>query len=294
MKTSEWLRDAQQHLTLAGIATARLDSLILLEDATGHDRAWLLAHPEIALESSVVQKLQTQLKRRMKHEPLAFIRGKTEFYGRDFTLNHHVLVPRPESETIITLLNYLQKHNFHFSKFSKEAPWKNGDRDIEGSLVIVDIGTGSGALAITAKLEYPKARVIATDIDENCLKIARRNAKTLGASVKFFQGDLLSPLPHLQSTFNSLVIANLPYVPNEHSINRATHHEPALALFGGIDGLDLYRRLFDQARQIPVPPQTIITESLPSQHRALAQIARTSGYSLLKTDDFVQAFRKQR
>src|ERR1700733_11201805 len=101
MTVYSWLRVAKARLESAGIATARLDSLILLEDETGEDRALLLAHPEHTLQDSEIKHLDTRLKQRVLHVPLAYIRGKAEFYRREFKVNAHTLVPRPETETMI-------------------------------------------------------------------------------------------------------------------------------------------------------------------------------------------------
>src|ERR1035438_5314404 len=157
-KISEWLELATDQLQQAGIATARLDSIVLLEDIVKQDRSWLLAHPEHILPSTDLRKLERRLAQRKRHEPLAYIRGKTEFYGREFGINHKVLEPRPESETIIDICKQLS---------------------LPKNTTIVDIGTGSGALAITVKLELPQTNVIATDFDPSCLRVASKNAQKL-------------------------------------------------------------------------------------------------------------------
>src|SRR3990167_7586357 len=110
MRVEAWLKQATQELETAGIGTARLDCLVLLEDLTGKDRAYLLAHPEFPVKGSTFHKLEKQIEKRKKHVPLAQIRGKTEFYGREFIINQDVLEPRPESETMIELLKELIEH----------------------------------------------------------------------------------------------------------------------------------------------------------------------------------------
>src|SRR5579885_1241682 len=104
MKISKWLANATKKLKTAGIGTARLDCLVLLADSLNKDKAFVLAHPDMVLSAAQLRKLNKQLAERQKHYPLAYIRGKTEFYGREFIMNHHVLEPRPESETMIDLL----------------------------------------------------------------------------------------------------------------------------------------------------------------------------------------------
>jgi release factor glutamine methyltransferase len=290
MTIEDWLKQSTRQLAINGITTARLDALVLLEDCLSRDRALLLAHPEQRLTAEQILVLGAWVARRAAHEPLSYIRGRTEFYGRLFRVDKHVLQPRPESETIIDMLKKLVQTDAQITN------WR-----------IADIGTGSGALAITAKLELAATTVAATDIDPACLLIARQNATALGADVEFLEGDLLQPLlsalKHLSGTSGTawrstptILLCNLPYVPEGFPINQAASSEPRLALFGGTDGLDVYRKLFTQLTnslgQYPVDkPYALLTESLPKQHRALADIAARHGYMCMQTDDFIQLFR---
>jgi len=267
MKVEAWLFKATKTLEKAGIGTARLDSLVLLEDATGKERGWLLAHQASRLDETLLKKLNTQIKKRATHEPLAYIRGKTEFYGRNFGIDHRVLEPRPESETMIELLKSLH---------------------LPAKPIIVDLGTGSGAIAITAQLELPASKLIATDIDAACLAVAKQNAKKYALSLDFIEGDLLEPLAERKLT---AILANLPYVPDHFQINPAAMREPRIAIFGGPDGLELYRKLFVQLKKFTPKPKFVLTEALPPQHETLAKLATGAGYHLEKTDDFIQVFR---
>ena len=283
MHTEKWLAESTKKLESAGIGTARLDCLVLLEDALKKDRAYLLAHPEAAVEGEALHRLDEQIKRRAKHEPLAYIRVKTEFYGREFTVNKNVLEPRPESEAMIDLLKELTNSPLQIAKNSQ----------------FVDVGTGSGALAITAKLEVSSAEVIAIDIDAKCLTVARQNAKKHNAEIKFFEGNLIQPILNTQFThgrdlFEYVILANLPYVPDDFKLNDAAMNEPKLAIFGGTDGLNIYRQLFTQLvenAKNSQSPRYVLTESLPFQHKSLAKIAHGAGYKLIKTNDFIQLFR---
>lgn len=273
MKLNDWLSYTTKKLEQASVPTARLDSLVLLEDALGKDKSYVLAHPELELVEPTLKKLNSKIERRLIHEPLAYIRGKSEFYGREFFVTADTLEPRPETETIIELLKS------HLPPLIKDGP-----------LYIVDVGTGSGCLAATAKLEFPESDVLATDISNACLLIAKKNASALNADVQFLRGDLLEPLP--DSVFKNpyLIVANLPYVPDEHTINQAAMHEPRLAIFGGPDGLDIYRNMFKQIDNLKYKPQYVFTESLPFQHKDLTQIAAKSGYKLKTSEDFIQLF----
>lgn len=268
MTAGNWLARATQKLEQAGIGTARLDALVLLEDVSGHDRAWLLAHSEHEL-SSAEQTLLTKLfNQRAEHEPLAYVRGKTEFYGRTFVITPAVLEPRPESETMIDLL--------------KKLP------DLPTEARIADVGTGSGALGITAKLELPRAHVELLEIGPEAIKVAQKNVDLFTIQVNIIESNLLENTKQI----NDILLCNLPYVPDGYAINPPAMREPHIAIFGGSDGLDLYRQLFDQVKRLQVKPLYILSEALPPQHELLASTAREEGYNLRQTDDFIQVFRR--
>jgi release factor glutamine methyltransferase len=260
----EFIAYATKRLHDAGVPTARLDCIVLLEDATETDRSWLLAHPEFVLSDVQLQKLDKQLVRRSEHIPLAYIRGHAEFYGRTFKVNPHTLVPRPETENIIELLKRLRL--------------RVGTR-------LLDVGTGSGCIAITAALELPEFEVNASDIDRQALQVAEQNAASLDAHVTFYISNLLERAGPVD-----VITANLPYVPDNFKINTAAAHEPRHAIFGGDDGLDLYRDLFGQLGDRETLPKFVITESLPPQHEMLESIAKVFGYTIRITEDFVQLF----
>jgi len=271
MKVNEYLNTSSAELQAAGIATARLDCLVLMEDVLNTNRTQILAHPDREFTEVEKQKLDTMIHGRSQHIPLAYIRGKTEFYGREFSLNEHVLEPRPESETMINMLKSAQT---------------------DSSRTIIDIGTGSGALAITAALECKDAIVLATDIDPHCLKLAKANTARLSANVTYFEGDLLEALPATIRRQPATLLCNLPYVPDNFQINRAATHEPRLAIFGGVDGLDLFGRLFDQLLQNFPGETLVLCESLPPQHSQLAAIAKAAGFQSVAEHDFIQLFQR--
>lgn len=271
MKAEAWLKLAQAKLSQVGIASARLDALLILEDELGTDRTKILADNP-PLQGSTLQKINAKLTRRIGYEPLAYIIGRSEFYGRSFIVSADTLQPRPETETMIELL------------LQNKPP--------EGS-TIIDVGTGSGAIAITAKLELPKSKVIGTDISLACLKIAQKNAKNLAANVDFYQGDLFTPIRKALKTIDyrlTTILANLPYVPDSMTINRSAMFEPQIAIFGSSDGLDLYRELFSQISSLKQKPALVFTESLPPQHQKLIGIAKKAGYKLANNSDFIQLF----
>ena len=258
-------KSSQAKLTKAGIGSARLDTLILLEDATHQDRSWLLAHPEHKLSEPQLKKLRRQIEARAKHVPLAYIRGFTEFYGRRFKVNHRVLEPRPESETMIELLKALP---------------------LGAKAKIADVGTGSGALGITAALELHDHNVDLYDIDAAALAVAKHNAHMHELKLETHKRDLLNR----PARNYDVILANLPYVPSNWKINEAAAMEPQIAIFGGKDGLELYKRLFSQLESFDWRPKFVLTESMPPQHPALVEIAETYGYKLHAKSDFIQVF----
>lgn len=262
MTIGAFLQVAQSQLQDAGITTARLDCLILLEDALSLNRATILAHPEREIAYPDLLKLNKKIVQRARHIPLAYIRNTVFFYGRPFYVDRHVLIPRPESEALITLLKRL---------FLPGAPR------------IADIGCGSGCLGITAALET-NATVHFYDISPAALRVTKRNARIYKVRGQYYEQNLLE---HSFGPYD-VVLANLPYVPIDYTINKAAAYEPSLALFAGKDGLDLFRTFWSQVERDH--PAYVITESFPFQHKQNTQLAKTAGYALRATDGFVQCF----
>lgn len=189
-------------------------------------RSQLLAEQRQLLSSKDWNVFTDAVNEHVKGRPIQHIIGYEEFYGRTFTVNEHVLIPRPETEELVL------------------AMMKKIDRifDQHHQLKMADVGTGSGIIAITMKLERPNLDVTATDISVEALKIAQKNASNLGAQIHFHQGDLLQPI-HAEKW--DIIISNPPYIPLEDKpmlSDIVREHEPETALFAGQDGLDYYRR----------------------------------------------------
>lgn len=276
MTIAEWLAETMDKLGQAGVDSPRRDALVLLEDVLEKDRAWVLAHPEHPVQEPTLYRVNELVERRVVREPLAYIRGKAWFYGRFFEVNPNVLIPRPESESFIDLLKQIVN---------------SGQWTVDRDFVIVDIGTGSGALAITAKLEIPNSKVFATDVDEEAIRVAQNNAETHKVKIEFIKSDLLESLPSANYQLPTTILANLPYVPSELATSPEIEAEPKLALFSGKDGLDHYRKFWEQVAGLGFKPKYILTESLESQHKELQNLAKVANYELYKTEILVQVYK---
>ncbi len=274
MEAGRALNQARARLKAAGISgTADLDALVLMEDVTGIDRARLLAEPAQKLTLTQLRTYNQQINQRRRHIPLAYIRKQSEFYGRTFYIDKRVLEPRPESEAMID-----------------EA--KSLIVSLKRRPLVIDIGTGSGALIISLKLELPLGQAVAIDLSQDCLDVAKINMQKFALDIEFRKGDLIDCLPDKLFQINRpvLALANLPYVPNNWKINEAAMQEPRMAIFGGGDGLDLYRTLFKQLTTRNNPVDYLLCESMPPQHATLAELATIYGYKLIGTNDFIQVF----
>lgn len=265
MTIAEWLVDSMIKLHDADVPNGRTDALVILADLFGKDRSWIHAHPEVELDDLQSRELSHSLNKRIKRIPLAYIRGFADFYGRRFTVNSNVLIPRPESESFIGLAKEL---------------------DIEVPRV-ADIGTGSGCLGISLALEIPEVIVHLYDIDSDALGVAQLNARQYDLELQYYESDLLA---NLQYGRYDILLANLPYVPDNLVTSPEILKEPTVALFSGIDGLSHYRKFWKQVRGLEFRPRYILAESLEKQHGAVETLAKNAGYKLFKTDVLVQLY----
>ena len=167
-------------------------------------------------------------------KPIQYIKGCESFFGRDFKVNEDVLIPRYETEELVE--NILSRIDDYFNDYKE--------------IHLCDVGTGSGAIAITLALEEPRLKVIATDISKEALVVAQDNAKTLGANVEFRNGDMLQPLLDTHEKVD-IFVSNPPYIPNDQDIEAMVKdNEPHVALFGGNDGLYFYRKIFKEVKPL--------------------------------------------
>lgn len=268
MTAKQWLQSAITALKSKQITSYCIDCLLLLELVLKKDRSFILAHLDVDLTKQQQIKLDRLLQRRLNHEPMAHIRGFVEFYGYVFRVNHHTLIPKPESESFIYLLVK------HLSTNSRAK--------------LIDIGTGSGCLAVSAKLTFPHLEVTATDNSPNALKIAKQNATDLNAGVSFMKADLL---PQKQTLYD-VVLANLPYVPDNFNLLPESRYEPVNAIFGGVDGLDYINLLARKLNPFLNREALVLVESLKNQHQKVKNTFATQKFKLIDSHGLVQLFSK--
>ena len=247
--------------------TPALDASVLIAHVTNKPRSWVIAHHELTLTISQQKHLDDSLMRLERGEPLPYILGHWEFFDLQFDITPDTLIPRPETELLVEKsIAWLQMH-----------PAKRS---------IVDVGTGSGVIAVSIAVNVPDVKILATDISHKALQVAKRNAKKFGVSdrIKFAECDLL-PHPQLRSRRErseevreiDLLCANLPYIPTTtlHGLP-IYNREPTLALDGGEDGLDLFRKLLNLSPHWLAPDGLMLLEiesTLGSEALSLARRA---------------------
>lgn len=267
------LRDARARLAAAGIPAteAALDAELLARHALEWDRVTLVAHLPDPAPAGFAESYAALVDRRAAREPLAYIRGIQEFWGRNFGVGPGVLIPRPESELII----------------EEALAWAQ-DRAGDGRVRVLDIGAGSGCLAITLALELPGASVTATDVSDVALSVARVNAGRLGATVGFHLGAYLASSA---GPFD-LIVSNPPYVAAPAHADLAPEvrdHEPVAALVAGAAGLDVIREVARTAAPVLAPVGLLLIEIGYDQADAVTGIvADTAGLRLLRIREDLQ------
>lgn len=231
---------------------------LLLRHFTGMSRSMLLASLRDELEPGTIEAFEKSVHDHAAGKPVQYIIGHEEFYGRLFHVNESVLIPRPETEELIM-------------ESIRRIEEKFGSRQ---ELTMVDVGTGSGAIAVTMKLECPQLKVLASDIAPDSLELAKENADRLGAEINFVQGDLLQPFIEKGVLFD-LVLSNPPYIPIGDMTGMSevvTEHEPHRALFAGEDGLDFYRRFMKELPLVLKPDAFVGFEIGAGQGEAVAEL----------------------
>ena len=239
-----------------GAPEPRLESEVMLSDVLGVPRHRLYAYQDDAIPEEAVEALEKVVRRRLEREPLAYILGHREFYGVDLTVGPGVMVPRPETEMLVerALLVCLERMD-------------------RAGLVVADVGTGSGGIAVSLAMHLPGVALYATDVSAEALAVARVNVDKfrLGRRITLLEGDLLEPLPGRVD----VIVANLPYIPSGRleELQPELAWEPRGALDGGDDGMGLLRRLMGQAAGKLADDGVMLLEIDPGQGEALQRLA---------------------
>lgn len=262
-----WIRDAAEQLADVGIASALLDAEIILAHTLRKSRTWLHAHSDDTIGVRELDIANARLDLRRDRTPIAYIVGHKWFYGRLFKVTPSTLIPRPESESLLELLSNHISPTMH---------------------TLADIGTGSGCLGITAKLEHPQLSVTLADTSRHALQVAEANAKSLGADVAIVRSDLLASTPHRLD----IIVANLPYVDKAWERSPETNYEPREALFADKNGVGLIYQLIEQAVPQLTAGGLLILEADPYQHERIIQHATAGGLTHVETKDYGLVFIK--
>ncbi|HRW10280.1 MAG TPA: peptide chain release factor N(5)-glutamine methyltransferase [Caldilineaceae bacterium] len=251
------LNSARERLHEAGCSSASLDAQVILAYVLGVDRSWLFAHHEYKLNAEQADAYTDLIGRRMAHEPVAYLVGKREFYGLEFLVDQRVLIPRPETELLVDAVLDI-------------ASDREGER-----IVVADVGTGSGAIALSVAHNCPNAHIYAIDLSDDALEVAHSNVERIDerGQVTLAHGDLLTPLPERVH----IIVANLPYISSEIYPDLdvdVRDFEPQLALEAGPEGLDAIQRLLRQAAHYLLPDGVILLEIGYDQGGAVTDLAK--------------------
>jgi release factor glutamine methyltransferase len=256
---------AQALLKAQTLGLDRLDAQLLLGHLLGQPRAWLIAHDGDTLPPDTATAYAALCDRRAAGEPLAYLVGEREFHGLTLRVSPAVLVPRPDTETLVDWALALLA----------------GELANRPSPEVVDLGTGSGAIALAVKHRYPAAQVSAVDLSHAALAVAATNAVRLGLAVDFHAGSWWQALPAGQRF--DLVLSNPPYIAGEDPHLPALRHEPTLALTPGGDGLDAIRAIVAGAPVHLQPGAWLLLEHGWDQAEAVAALLQTAGFQAMAT-----------
>ena len=278
---------------------ARRDAELLLLHHIGKNKAWLMAHADEEFAGCKAIGYVALLERRRRGEPIQYIVGECEFWGMPFRVTPDVLIPRPETEHLVETVSHLVPtfdrnsktkgifgiERIHAAYEKGVRRTREGDPNLPGwPPRILDVGTGSGAIAIAMAHEWGSADITAIDISENALEVARFNAKSLGFAdhIRFLKGDLLAPVAAERF---EIIASNPPYVPDTDRALIAVEvreHEPHVALFGGQDGLEIYRRLIPAAYAALVPGGYLVFEFGFSQQPDIESLLMAAGFDQIE------------
>ncbi len=268
------LEKSTHRLSTAGCDTPRLDAEVLLAHSLGRERTWLYLHLSDLLDENQIKQFEELLRRREQREPVAYLVGHKEFFGLEFQVNPHVLIPRPETELLVETA--LEIYDLRFTIYDSETMPASSQFNIHNSqFTIADVGTGSGCIAVALAKHLSDALIIAIDTSPEALRLAWQNAErhAVADRITFLSGDLLDPVVEPVD----LIVSNPPYVSQPElaaAMPEVSKYEPRLALDGGQDGLEVIRRLLLQAREKLAPDGSLLVEIGSEQGQAVLKLAQ--------------------
>lgn len=260
MKINEILLESTKTLSDVKIASARLDAELIISHILKKDRLWLIKNSKTIITKSQIAKIRLAIKKRLSHIPLAYILKYKEFYGVNFEVNSDVLIPRVETEGLVELAINL----------------------LPPKARLLEIGTGSGAIAIALRINRPDIKLTVTDKSKLALKVSKKNAQKLLPKVEidFVHSDMFE---NISSKYDA-IIANLPYVPKniKNRLQKDIDYEPANAIFGGKNGLKYYSIFFEKINKHLNKKSLIFIESDHFQQEAIIEMAKKNNLNLYK------------
>jgi release factor glutamine methyltransferase len=268
VRVSSLLAEAVAELTLYQIANPRLEAEVLLAYVLATDRAGLYTHLRDPISSSRTETFRHLIQRRAQHEPLQYITGTQEFWSLPFMVDKRVLIPRPETEVVVeTALRLISQSTIH---------------NPQSAIQILDVGTGSGCIAIALAKELSHAQLWATDVSSDALRVARNNAEhhDVARQITFLQGDLFAPIADKTVEFE-IIVSNPPYLVHDEIATlqpEICDWEPHCALDGGRDGLDFYRRLLSESPAFLCSGGWLIMEIGQGQRQAIMRMVQEQPY----------------
>ncbi len=264
MTPRQLLRQTASAFRQAGIPDPEVDASLILSYVTGREPLDLRLDTTTLLSEDLMQQFQQLAAQRLTRRPLQYLLGRQSFLGRDFFVNESVLIPRPETELLAEKANQALKH-------------------LSGHPAALDLCCGSGVLAVSMALDVPNSAVTAVDLSADALAVAMHNAEQLHADVHFLQGDLFSPVQDMRF---DVIVSNPPYIPSEEcrTLQAEVMQEPMLALDGGKDGLDFYRRIAHEAADHLLPGGALLLEVGDGEANKVA--AMLAGYTVQIHEDY--------
>ncbi len=260
MTIGEAQKTGERILGKVGIESKRIDASLLLAKVTSKPRSWLFAHMDDELATQDATNFMELVNQRSQRVPLVHLTNYREFYGLDFYIDRNVLTPRMETEKMVEYaIRYAPKNSR-----------------------LLDLGTGSGAIVVAIAKHRPDLEVWATDISSKALEVARRNVETHQVDVELVSSNLFERVTDRFST----IVTNLPYLREDADLMPEVQNEPSVALFGGKDGLELYRQFFEK-----LPPHLenqgyVFTECDPWQHETMIAIAKQASLRPIESKDY--------